>query len=263
MSKRHILIIPALVVLATVALSTGALSTDALTAETHDVELKGGQILTGVLRPAVDSVYLLQTDQTLYELNGAEIVRVDGEAGAPRIDATRKFAVSQSYRRLLPSGDMEIASTMTIRNRGKKIQTTVQWGAAPHEQQMYETMTALDVYGNRLDYRFEPRGNTGIQNVIVDLEVPVMPGEDMDLSIRLLERGSAVEQDGVWTYTHWGDYAEDRLQNLKVELPAGAEVMSVNPPVKVVEYDGRQFVFWRRYYPEGEQFPLSVSYRLD
>lgn len=253
MSKRSILIIAVLTLSAAGALAV----------EPSEVELKGGKTLTGVLRPVLDSIYLLQTEETLYELSGSEIVRVDGGTDLPRIDTRRKFAATSSYNRLLPSGDLEISSTMTIRNRGKHIQTTVQWGAAPHEVRMYETMRTLDIYGHELDYRLEPRGGTNVMNVIVDLEVPVMPGEDMDLSIRLLHRGSATEQDGVWTYTHWGDYAEDRLQHLKVELPAGAEILSVNPPVRVVEYDGRQFVFWRRYYPKGEQYPLTVSYRLD
>ena len=252
MFKRSILIIAVLTLSAAGALAV----------EPSEVELKGGKTLTGVLRPVLDSIYLLQTEETLYELSGSEIVRVDGGTDLPRIDTHRYFAATNSYRRLLPSGDLEISSTMTIRNRGKKIQTTVQWGAGPREVRMYETMQAMDVYGHELEYRLEPRSGTDIMNVIVDLDVPVMPGEDMDLSTRLLERDRARLVDGVWTYTHWGDYAEDRLQNLKVELPAGAEVLSVNPPVRVVEYDGRQFVFWRRYYPEGEQFPLTVSYRL-
>ena len=253
MSIRNTLIILALTILATACLA----------ADTSEVELTSGKTLTGVLRPVIEGLYLLQTDETLYELSGGEIKSVDGREGAPRIDNGENFAHTNSYRRLLPSGDVEISQSMTIRNRGKKIQTTVRWGAGPHELYMYETMTALDAYGNTLDYRLEPRHGTDTHNIIVSLDVPVMPGEDMDLMVKLIERNAASVKDGVWSYTHWGDYSEDRLQNLKVELPAGSEVLSVNPPVRVVEFDGKSLVFWRRYYPKHARFPLTVTYKLD
>ena len=239
------------------------LAATGLAADTSEVELTNGKTLTGVLRPVLEGLYLLQTDETLYELNGGEIKSVDGREGAPRVDNGEKFAHTNSYRRLLPSGDVEINQSMTIRNRGKKIQTTVRWGAGPHELYMYETMTALDIYGNTLDYRLEPRRNSDAHNIIVKLDVPVMPGEDMEMMVKTIQRDAASVEDGVWSYTHWGDYSEDRLQNLKVELPAGAEVLSVNPPVRVVEHDGKSLVFWRRYYPKHARFPLTVTYKLD
>lgn len=246
-----------------IILATTLLATACLAADTSEVELTGGKTLTGVLRPVLEGLYLLQTDETLYELSGGEIKSVDGRAGAPRIDNSKKFAHSNSYRRLLPNGNMEISQSMTIRNRGKKIQTTVRWGAAPHELYMYEAMTTLDTYGNTLDYRLEPRPGTVNHNIIVKLAVPVMPGEDTELMVKTTHRDAASVEDGVWSYTHWGDYSEDRLQNLKVELPAGAEVLSVNPPVRVVEYDGKSLVFWRRYYPKHTRFPLTVTYKFD
>ncbi len=248
--------------LITTILILAALAAGGFAAEPSAVELNNGKTLTGFLRPVSEGLYLLQTDEALYELSGGEIASVDGREGAPRVDGKRKFARTSSYRRLLPDGDVVISQSMIVHNRGRKIQSTVKWGAAPHELEAYETMTALDVYGHELEHRFEPRRGTDIMNVIVDLEVPVMPGEEMTMMVRMTWDGAAVLEDGVWTYTHWGDYAEDRLQNLKVELPPGAEVLSVNPPVRVVEHEGQSLVHWRRYYPKGEVFPLTVSYRL-
>lgn len=253
MFARHIRIILALTLIASVGLA----------ADTREVKLSGGKTLTGVLRPVSDSRYLLQTEETLYELSGDEIEAVDGQKGTWTISRNGRLAHTHSYRRLLPSGDVEINQSMTIRRESKKLQTRVQWGAAPHELYMYESMLALDVYGHELDYRLEPRLGTENHNVIVKLAVPVMPGEDTEIMIRTVRRDAATLENGVWTYTHWGNYAEDRLQELKVELPAGAEVLSVNPLVRVVEHDGKSLVFWRRYYPKGTAFPLTVTYKLD
>jgi len=67
---------------------------------------------------------------------------------------------------------------------------------------------------------------------------------------------------GMTTFAYAGYTPEDRLQDLKLRLPAGAELLSVSPPVRVIEHDGVPLIFWRRYYPEAAELPLSVTYRL-
>ena len=37
----------------------------------------------------------------------------------------------------------------------------------------------------------------------------------------------------------------------------------MSPAVRVIEHDGAPLIFWRRYYPEGVEFPLRVTYRLE
>ncbi|MBU1677048.1 hypothetical protein KKA85_14865, partial [bacterium] len=49
------------------------LATCCAAADTVEVELTDGRTLTGVLRPVTDGLYLLQADETLYELRGDEI----------------------------------------------------------------------------------------------------------------------------------------------------------------------------------------------
>ncbi|MBU0742882.1 hypothetical protein KKG45_07045 [bacterium] len=238
------------------------LATCCAAADTVEVELTDGRTLTGVLRPVTDGLYLLQADETLYELRGDEIAAVDGRADAWSVGKAKRLIHTNSYRRVLPDGDLEIWQSMSVDNEGKKLLTWFSWGAAPHELYMYEDMVALDAYGNRLAHRLEPRRGTDVHDVIVDFAVPVMPGESVEIMVRAVRRGAARFADGVWTFTHHGDYAEDRLQELKVQLPAGATVLSVSPPVRVVEHGGSPLVFWRRYYPRGETYPLTVTYEL-
>ncbi len=232
-------------------------------ADAVEVELTDGRILTGVLRPVVSSLYLLQADDALYELGGREISAVEGETGPPVLDDADQLVYNMSYRNVLPNGDVEYWSRMSIQNGDKKLLTWMSWGAAAHELDAYRTMTALDAYGNPLDHRIEPREGTNVYDVIVDLEVPVMPGEHMEISFRTVHKGVAEFADGAWTFVFAGQFGEDRLQDLKLRLPAGAEVLSVSPPVRVIEHDGAPLVFWRRYYPKGTAFPLTVTYTLD
>lgn len=60
------------------------------------------------------------------------------------------------------------------------------------------------------------------------------------------------------------DYAEDNLVWLKVRLPRGAGIRSITPqPSARFTQDGQEYVMWRRFYKQGEQFPLEIVYALD
>jgi hypothetical protein len=254
MFKRNTLVILALVLTASLCAAADAV----------EVELTDGRTLTGVLRTVTDGMYLLQADDALYELGGREIRTVDGRPGAPALDdEDEKLVYKSSFYNVLPDGDVEYWSAMGVENSDKKLLTWMKWGAAAHELDAYETMVALDVYGNELTHRVEPRKGTESYDVIVDFAVPVMPGEFTEITFRTLQRDLAQVVNGVWTFTHRGHYAEDRLQDLKLRLPAGAEVLTVSPLVRVIEHDDASLVFWRRYYPKNTGFPLTVTYKLD
>ena len=93
-----------------IILAMALLATTALAADTNEVELTNGKTLTGVLRPVLEGLYLLQTDETLYELNGGEIKSVDGHEGAPRVDSRKKFALTNipTMRSLRLSADIDM-----------------------------------------------------------------------------------------------------------------------------------------------------------
>jgi hypothetical protein len=60
-----------------------------------------------------------------------------------------------------------------------------------------------------------------------------------------------------------GDFPEDRIYHRKIVLPAGAKIESVSPePWLNFEHGDRQVIVWHRYYPRGEEFPLTVNYKL-
>lgn len=234
----------------------------AYAAEEVEVELVDGRTLTGMLRTVTGGIYLLQADDALYELSGREIESVDGTPGAPQPD-DEHLVYKTSYYKALPDGDVEYWSSMAVENSGKKLLTWMSWGAAAHELDAYRSMVALDGFGNRLEHRIEPREGTEVHDVIVEFVVPVMPGEMAEINFSTLQRKRVRFEDGVWTFTHSGLYPEDRLQDLKLHLPAGAEVLTVAPLVRVIEHDDAPLIFWRRYYPANTEFPLTVTYKLD
>ncbi len=226
-----------------------------------EVRLTDGRTLTGVLRPVDEATYLLQTGDALYELEGRQIREVDGDRDLPRPEG-RRLVRSSCYEVLRADGSVEAWNTFHVANDGRELQTSVVWGAGPHEMETYRTLKILDPWGNTLPHRFEPRPGTDIQNVIVELAVPVLPGESVEMSMSTIRPRGAFRDGDVWTCTYPGDFPDDRLYERKLRLPAGAEVLTVSPEVRVHEHGGASFVSWRRYYPQGTSFPLTVTYRL-
>ena len=226
-----------------------------------EVRLADGRTLTGALRPIDDATYLLQTDDALFELEGRQIREVDGSRELPRPGGSR-LVLSSCYEVLRADGSVEAWNTFHAGNDGRTLLTSLQWGAAPHEMEMYRTLKVLDPWGNTLRHRFEPRPGTDVQNVIVELAVPVLPGESVELQTSMIRPRAAIRDGDVWTCTHPGDFPDDRLYSRLLRLPLGAEVVAVEPEVRVHEHGGASFVSWRRYYPQGTSFPLTVKYRL-
>ncbi len=226
-----------------------------------EVRLADGRTLTGVLRPIDDASYLLQTDDALFELEGSQIREVDGSRELPRPEGSR-LVRSSCYEVLRADGSVEAWDTTHVENDGRTLLTILKWGAAPHEMEKYRTLKVLDSWGNTLRHRFEPRPGTDIQNVIVELAVPVLPGESVEISTSMIRPRGAVRDGDVWTCTFPGDFPDDRLYSRLLRLPPGAEVVAVEPEVRVHEHGGAPFVNWRRYYPKGSTFPLTVKYRL-
>jgi small nuclear ribonucleoprotein (snRNP)-like protein len=228
------------------------------------VELRNGQVLEGVLRRIEPSHYLIQSEETLYEVTGDEIVSVNGDrdlTSAPRLG--RPVARSETYEVITAEGNVELWSKMTRLNQSLGVWTFVSWGAKEHELPMMRAMATYDPYGNRLDHQIEPRPGDDTYQVKVNLRVPVPPGETLDL-IRRFERQGAVKRgESGWVYRFAGDFPEDRVHYRKLQLPRGAEVIQVDPaPVVQFEYEGHPIVVWRRYYPRGTESPQTVIYRL-
>ncbi len=226
-----------------------------------EVRLTDGRTLTGTLRPIDDATYLLQTDDALLELTGSQIREVDGRRDLPRPEG-RRLVRSSCYEVLRADGSAETWNTFHVENGGRALQTRVEWGVAPHEMETFRTLKVVDPWGNALPHRFEPRPGSDVQSVIVELVVPILPGESVELATSMIRPRSSVRDGDLWTCTYPGDFSDDRLYSRLLRLPPGAEIVSVEPEVRVHEHGGASFVSWRRYYPKGAMFPLTVTYRL-
>jgi hypothetical protein len=231
-------------------------------AGTSSIRLTDGRVLTGAIREIEPSRYLVQTGDKLYEFTGAEIASVDGKPGIPE-SAAGGLVQYESYEELTGDGDVVLYAHFSTVNRTRKAWTTIQWGAAPHEMAQMATLEAYDGYGNRLTHHLEPRPGSDIQSVIVDLAVPVAPGEPVNLTTRYLLRKRIQEKDGTLSYTFGGDFPDDRIYTRKLKLPPGATLISTSPaPVQTFDAGGSRYLVWRRYYPKGEVFPITVRYRM-
>ncbi len=248
--------------LAAVAMLLSGAAASGDDARPSSIRLTDGRVLTGALREIEPSRYLVQTGDTLYEFTGGEIASVDGVPGVPE-SAAGGLVQYASYEELTGDGDLVLYAHFSAVNRTRKAWTTVEWGAAPHEMEQVGTLKAYDGFGNALTHHLEPRPGSDVQRVIVDLAVPVAPGETVDLTTRYLLRNRVQKKGGVLSYTFGGDFPEDRIYTRKLKLPRGATVVSTDPaPVQTFDAMGCRYLVWRRYYPKGEVFPITVSYRL-
>ncbi len=248
----------------------------AATAEEHKVvlELKDGTTFRGEIRQVEPSVYVVQTPDEIAEITGAEmrkylVTRTEGEideiiAQIERAAVTgERILRYETFEVITHNGDVDFWSHTQSRNESSKVLTYIQWGAKERELDRYRTMTAFDKYGNRLTSRIEPREGTDLYNVIVDLAVPVLPGEKVDLAMRYVNKGFAKKDGDTFHFTFSGDFPEDRIYHRKVVLPAGAKIKSVEPkPWLQFEHDGRTVIVWHRYYPKFQELPLTVTYEL-
>jgi hypothetical protein len=239
-------------------------SREATAAETVRVELQDGTRLEGYLRRIQPSLYLVQSGDRLYEIADYEIASVDGRAGAPPPQpAAAPLVRSDVYQVVRPNGDVEEWHHLDATNETGKVWTFLRWGATERELDQVKRMEVYDTYQHRLPHRVEPRAGSDVYDVTVDLAVPIAPGESMNVTQRYLFPGMARRQGDRFTLTFAGDFPEDRIHQRKVQLPPGARVQSIDPaPAERFEHDGSTIIVWRRYYPRGVRFPLTVVYQL-
>ncbi|MBK7702383.1 MAG: hypothetical protein IPI34_05540 [bacterium] len=149
-----------------------------------EVRLADGRTLEGTLRPIDDASFLLQTDDALLELAGSQIREVDGRRDLPRPEG-RRLVRSSCYEVLRPDGSAEAWNTIRVENGGRGLQTRVEWGVAPTRWRR-----SARPWGNTLAHRFEPRPGSDVQSVVVELAVPVLPGESVELATSTIRRAA-------------------------------------------------------------------------
>ncbi|HOX25517.1 MAG TPA: hypothetical protein PLL30_11900 [Candidatus Krumholzibacteria bacterium] len=238
--------------------------------EPWTVTLSDGRTYEGTLVRLTAGRYLLQTDTTLLELSEDDL--------DPRTFAVRARQDAVPER---PVGEIrhydEVNANLTVTrwwtrhhvNEGRQAITEYRFGLAPHERALADRRTYRDWFGNELVPSYDPpreRWNEAPDarvQVTIPLAVPVAPGEEWPLTGS--ETSPLIERRGAdLIYRHAGNYAEDNLVWLKVRLPRGATIRSITPqPSARFTQDGQEYVMWRRFYRQGERFPLEIVYAID
>ena len=139
--------------------------------------------------------------------------------------------------------------------------TGTDWGAAAWEEDQLRTIEVYDAFSNKLPVTIFPEDD-GSFRVEVDFLVPVAPRESLGLTLKIIRKGAARLEDGVWKYTYNVDFNEDRYLTRKIELPAGANIQDVYAGCRRVKMENRIILLSQRYYPAATADPLTVEYRL-
>lgn len=238
------------------------------------LQLPDGTTVQGALRRVQPSVYLVQTAEQLVEITEDELMQFlvvpAGQSQADFLASAREVALAgarllryETYEVVTAKGDVDFWSHTETVNESRQVLTYLQWGAREDELPRYQTMTVYDQFGNRLTHRSEPRPGTELHNIIVDLVVPVAPGEKVSFIIRYVKENQVRQEGENQKLTFHGDFPEDRVYHRKVALPAGAQIAKISPePWLQFAHGDRQVIVWHRYYPQGERYPLTVEYTL-
>jgi len=238
------------------------------------LQLSDGTTVEGALRRVQPSVYLVQTAEQLVEITEDELLQFlvvpAGQSQADFLASTREAALPgerllryETYEVVTAKGDVDFWSHTETVNESRQVLTFLQWGAREDELPRYRTMMVYDQFGNRLAHRSEPRPGTALHNIIVDLAVPVAPGEKVSFTIRYAKENQVRKEGENQKLVFHGDFPEDRVYHRKVALPAGAQIAMISPePWLQFEHGDRQIIVWHRYYPQGERYPLTVEYTL-
>lgn len=231
--------------------------------EIREIRIKGeSKPLEGYLRRISESRYLVQTEDAYLEILGDMIQSVDGKPGVPEDPGDYELLIFATfYERIQPDGDVVIWTRNHVTNQSSKVMTSTRWGVAQHELQLHQEMEVYDSYGNRLEVTLTP-WTEGRHRAEVKFMVPVAPGEEIDLSHRIIRHGAAKLEDGAWSYSFAGDFAEDRFLTRKVELPAGAEMIETLTDWQKLNYEGRTLLILRRYFPAKTVDLQTVAYSL-
>lgn len=265
MKARHILMVTALAAVVVLAAALIWLRVALRAGPTpHQIELDSGVKLDGLMFPLYEEVYVLQTEDRTLIVNAADIRGVDGtplRSDTP--DSPAKLVIAhETFEDILPSGDIDVRSSIRHRNTGTEAIRELRWGMAPHELKRLDTYRVLDVFGNAMPVRVVGDQENGAKWVQVDLRRPLFPGEETWYTTQFRESEGVIRQGDVWTYRHRGDYPDNRLVTRSVLLPRGAEIVSIEPePLYKVETDGRWLVVWRRYFLRYDIIPWEIRFR--
>lgn len=232
-------------------------------AETVEVLLKGhDKPIVGFLRQISDSRFLIQGDNVYYQIPGDQIVTVNGKDDIPEsVRGDGRLIFTSFYEKVLPDGDVEVWSHNEITNNKAWTLTGTDWGAAAWEEEQLRTLEVFDAFANKLPVTIIPLDD-GTFKVEVDFLVPVAPRESLGLTLKVVRKGAARLEDGVWKYTYNVDFNEDRYLTRKIELPAGANIQDVYSGCQRVKLENRIILLSQRYYPAATVDPLTVVYRL-
>ena len=242
------------------------IAASAAAAETvHKIELENGDVLQGILVPASACTALVQTEDVCVEVPLERIRTLDGRSDLPMtlLREAPPLLRFETFEELLPNGDVVLHASFSRRNATPKTIQEIDWGVAPHELSMLRGWRVFDTLGNELPLRIEDRADGG-KRVHAKLVRPILPGETVQFTDRIVQAGFVAQKDGLFHYRHRGDYPDDRLVTRMLRLPTGAQVVSVTPePVQRLEIDGSPVVVWRRYFVAGEELPFDLTYRLE
>lgn len=260
MSNRNLLLTLMLIVAAGMVF---CLPGTAQAAEIRQIRINGeSDPLTGYLRRISQARYLIQTEDAYLEILGDMIQSVDGKPGVPSDPSDDELLVFATfYEQIQPDGDVVIWTRNHVTNQSNKVMTSTRWGVAQHELQLHQEMEVYDSYGNRLELTLTP-WTEGRHRAEVKFLVPVAPGEIIDLSQRIVRHGAAKLEDGAWSYSFAGDFAEDRFLTRKVELPAGAQMVETDTDWQKLDHEGRTLLILRRYFPARVVDRQVAAYRL-
>jgi hypothetical protein len=245
------------------AVLAATLAGPAAAGDAHRLVLADGREVEGIVVPATEGTWIVQTRDVCLEVAAGEIRSADGKAGAGALPARGAVPLlrAETFEEVLPSGDVVVHASFARENRGSAVLDEVEWGIAPHEVALLPDWRVFDEYGTELAVAVEEQEG-GARRAKVRLPRPIVPGETVRMSHRTLHRGYVTRDGDAVRWRHRGDYPEDRLVTKLVRLPAGAEVVSVTPePAQRFEHDGATCVLWRRYYVAGEERPLEVRFR--
>lgn len=240
------------------------LTTAAQAVPQHRIQLADGREIRGLVLPATECTWIVQSADLCLELTAAQIARVDGKAGVAALleEPSTPLLRTETFDEVLPNGDVVLHSSFARFNDGTTRVDRIEWGLAPHEIALLPHWQAFDEFGNELQIQVE-KENGEHPRARARLVRPIVPGETLRFTSRIRTSDLVTKEGNVLRYTHQGDYPEDRLVTKMVCLPSGATIVSVTPePVQRFELDGKPYVLWRRYYVAGEKHPLQVRYRL-
>ncbi len=249
------------------AMFLALLLTSGASGQTVDLKLKDGKVLKDALVARVnDATYVVQTQDGLLELKGDELA----PGALAEVDFSNRLrpAVTHHFDDVHADGTATRHWTIHFRNRDSKVWTELRMGLAPWELRMVDQRRFVDEHGMPLNVTYDPprkKWQADRQKRVeytLPLNVPLAPGEESKITGTATSAYAARTDEG-WRYRFVGDYAEDRLLSLKVKLPQWAEVTSITPePSATFDHDGCRYVMWRRFYHQGERFPLEIHYKL-